>query len=502
MPDYPLGHQIPDTPHAMCVSLPDMHAVIGYEEKDPKVMEAVQSGYPRFVTHRYILRLVEHFREKLDAGDSEIFLVNSVKALTELSRYVEWNQSSTGSLYGIYYYVCPKDPELKRRAFQLMQHTGYGLSSRQAEDILIKLEILSEAQRFAEERDNEQPAEKVKQAVAEMSGASPSSILLANSGMNAFYAGFKAAEAMQFRNGKDVWIQLGWLYLDTNKVLERLSSPNTRFITIYDVDARDSLEAVFTKYGTRVAGIITEAPTNPLVQTVDVEYLRRACDSLGALLVVDPTISSLSNVDVSRYADIVVTSLTKYAASEGDVIMGALMPGIERDWTEFWLVDAYEYIDKPTVPDCARMAAQIGNWKSVSQSINVNTQALATFLENHKEIAEVYWAESTAFANRFEKIKKADGGPGSIIAIYLKRPECMDAFYAALPIAKGPSFGTTFTLCCPFMYLAHYDLVSNEEGRNFVWDHDIDPDLIRISVGTESSEEIIAAFDRALAAIG
>ena len=501
MPDYPLGHQIPDTPHAMCVSLPDMHAVIGYEEKDPKVMEAVQSGYPRFVTHRYILRLVEHFKQELNIEDAEIFLINSIQALTELSRYVDCNQSTTGSMYGIFYYICPECAELRARAFQLMQHTGYGISSRQAEDILIKLGIFDKNQRFSEERETTGPSARVIDAISEMANTPANSILLSNSGMNAFYAGFKAAEAMQFGNGKDVWIQLGWLYLDTNKVLERLSSPNTRFITVYEIDAIDSLEAVFTKYGTRIAGIITETPTNPLVQTVDISYLRKACDSLGALLVIDPTISSLRNVNVSKYADIVVTSLTKYAANQGDVIMGALMPGIERDWTETWIEDARKYIESPAPADCARMAAQIGSWDPVTQTINENTRALAAYLEKHKAIAQVFWAESSEYFERFNAIRKADGGPGSIITIYLRNPERMNAFYAALSIAKGPSFGTEFTLCCPFMYLAHYDLVSDEEGRDYVWSHSIDPDLIRISVGTEPTEEIIEAFERALLAI-
>lgn len=498
MPEYPIGSQIPESPHAMCVSLPDMRAVIGYEEKDPEVMRAVQSGYPRFVTHRYILRLVEHFKRELEVEDFELFLVGSVQALASLSAYVACSQSSTGSLHGIFYYICPRRDELRKRAFQLLQHTGYGISSRHAERLLDQLGLLQENERFDEVRFEEGAKKIVTETVAKQASTTPDNVVLANSGMNAFFAGFKAAEDMQAKRGKDVWIQLGWLYLDTNKVLERLSSSNTRFVAIYDVEARDSLEAVLKKYGSRIAGIVTEAPTNPIVQTVDIKYLRKVCDDVEALLIVDPTISSLSNVDVSAYADIIVTSLTKYAGNQGDVLMGALIAGIDRPWTELWLEDAREYLEPPHFTDCTRLAAQIGKWEETSQAINRNTRALAKFLDSHKSVSRVFWAESKDYKHAYDTIRKSAGGPGSIITIYLRRPENMDAFYAALAIAKGPSFGTTFTMCCPFMYLAHYDLVSNEEGRNAIWSHGLDPDLIRISVGTEPTEEIINTFEHAL----
>ena len=65
----------------------------------------------------------------------------------------------------------------------------------------------------------------------------------------------------------------------------------------------------------------------------------------------------------------------------------------------------------------------------------------------------------------------------------------------------GPSFGTNFTPVCPFMYLAHYVLVTTDEGRNFLRAIGIDPDLIRISVGTEPISAIIEVFEEALACL-
>ena len=53
-------------------------------------------------------------------------------------------------------------------------------------------------------------------------------------------------------------------------------------------------------------------------------------------------------------------------------------------------------------------------------------------------------------------------------------------------------------MICPFMYLAHYDLVTTPEGRNHLADNQIDPELIRIAVGTEPTEELLQVFKEAL----
>lgn len=67
--------------------------------------------------------------------------------------------------------------------------------------------------------------------------------------------------------------------------------------------------------------------------------------------------------------------------------------------------------------------------------------------------------------------------------------------FDALETAKGPSLGTNFTLCCPYTLLAHYGEL--EWAAQFgVHGH-----LIRISVGLEETEELVAMFERALATL-
>jgi cystathionine gamma-synthase len=56
----------------------------------------------------------------------------------------------------------------------------------------------------------------------------------------------------------------------------------------------------------------------------------------------------------------------------------------------------------------------------------------------------------------------------------------------------------TTTLVCPFMYLAHYDLVRTQAGREALAADGLDPDLLRLSVGTGPVDAIVAALADAL----
>ena len=60
-------------------------------------------------------------------------------------------------------------------------------------------------------------------------------------------------------------------------------------------------------------------------------------------------------------------------------------------------------------------------------------------------------------------------------------------------MSKGPSFGTPFTLVCPYVMLAHYHELEWAEACG------VPANLLRVSCGLEPIETLIAAFDEALA---
>jgi len=315
--------------------------------------------------------------------------------------------------------------------------------------------------------------------------------------MNAFYATFSAARELQRPRGKTVWVQLGWLYLDTIRILEKFLGPDERCFTIADATDTRAIEEIFSREGARIAGIITETPTNPLLQTADLARTRDLCDRNGSLLFVDPTLSSLYNIDVFPYADVTLHSLTKYFGHRGDVMMGVAAFNPERNpFAAEWFELARKIHEPPYHRDALRLAVQIGDTRKTVETINRNTLDVAAFLERHPRVKRLHWTYGENTRDGYRKLERGPERPGGIITIDLNMP--LSDFYDSAPFVKGPSFGTTFTMMCPFMYLAHYDLVSTPGGRRHLLDRGINPDLVRVSIGTEPSGEIIAGFRQAL----
>jgi cystathionine gamma-synthase len=242
--------------------------------------------------------------------------------------------------------------------------------------------------------------------------------------------------------------------------------------------------------------VFAEVPTNPLIQTPDVAALSSLCRKHGAHLLIDPSVVSPFDVDVLADADAVVSSLTKYTASDGDVIAGviAINPA-GADATALRRRAAAE-VEPLHSRDLARLAVQIGETETVLAQIHANTAKVATFLQHHPKVRDVFWALHPRSRENYLRIARAPNATGGMISFTLRGP--MEPFYDRLTLPKGPSFGMKTTLICPFMYLAHYDLVTTAAGIAELAASKLDPDLLRLCCGTEPAEEIIAALADAL----
>jgi cystathionine gamma-synthase len=112
-------------------------------------------------------------------------------------------------------------------------------------------------------------------------------------------------------------------------------------------------------------------------------------------------------------------------------------------------------------------------------------------------VKDVFWALHPASRENYLRLARAPGEVGGMITFTLRGS--LENFYDRLRLPKGPSFGMKTTLICPFMYLAHYDLVTTPAGRAELEACNLDPNLLRLSIGTEPADEIIAALAEALA---
>ena len=484
-----------------------MRDVCGYEEKDPAVVGKLTSGYPRFVVHPFAKQLAAHFvatTPGLCAGPEQgrrgrtLWLTSSERMARTLAEMLgissDARRFARDGLHGVSH---PESADVFVRAKVFLQNIGGFISSREAEDGLVRAGFV--ATPYAEEIFPGDAAAEVRGRLRRaLPGTTDADLLLAPCGMNAIWAAFRAAAELQAARGRTVWLQLGWLYLDTIAILKKFTAAPADYVYVRDVLDLAGLERIFAKHGSRVAGVVAELPTNPLIQTPDLPALAALCRRHGARLLLDPSVVSLFNVDVLPHADVVVSSLTKYTASEGDLTAGvAAVNPAGPDAAELRRRIAAEI--EPVYPrDLARLAWQIGRTESVLARIQANTAHVVAFLESHAAVGEVYWALSPASRANYLRLARGPGATGGMITFTLKKIGGLAPFYDRLRLPKGPSFGMTTTLICPFMYLAHYDLVTTPAGLAELAASKLDPDLLRLCVGTEPAEEIIATLAEAL----
>ncbi|MCH6255419.1 aminotransferase class I/II-fold pyridoxal phosphate-dependent enzyme [Puniceicoccaceae bacterium K14] len=491
----PLGQRIPNSIHAVSVSLPTMADVIGYEEKRPEVLDKIQSGYPRFVTHPFLLKIETYWKSLFDSPNSRIWLTSSEKIARSLQTHLGDERSKYLSHGGISGVRLPEDETPNQKAKLYLQHIGGLLSSRQAEDYLASNGI----EQFSEKEERYQGDSEVliKSILApDLGNPSPDSILLANSGMNAFFAAYQAINKIQSAYGKKSWIKLGWLYTDTMRILDKLRPEGADNVNHYDIFDLDALEATLAQRPNDFAGIITETPTNPLVQTIDLKRVREIADRYGAFLIIDPTMNSIANIDVSPYADVIVTSLTKYVGYEGDTIAGSICVAERCPEKETLISETQNHLEPVYQGDLDRLAHLAQDYHQCISTINSSTEAVAQFLSSHGKVDHVYWALQDNSKNNYRKLARNSTAVGSMISFDLKGN--LAGFYDNLALAKGPSFGMKSTIACPYIYLAHYDSLQEDSGLAYLSRAGVSPELIRLSIGTEPTTEIIEALENAL----
>ena len=117
-------------------------------------------------------------------------------------------------------------------------------------------------------------------------------------------------------------IQFGFPYVDTLKIQQRFAPANVQFYPVGGQEDLKGLIAFLSK--NRIAAVLCESTTNPLLKSLDLARLRQLADEHDFLLVIDDTLAACINHDVLPYADVVVTSLTKYFSGYGDVLAGSV----------------------------------------------------------------------------------------------------------------------------------------------------------------------------------
>ncbi len=473
-----IGRPLPDSPHAVAVSLPTWDSVVGYEEGREKVIQKLETGYPRFFVNPMVRRLFAKATDEVAEAGKRAVLFPTRDAAQRAQRYVERRINGAAQIAsyedGLQALIVPE--EVLGVALEYWRHTGEIVSSRQADDIL-------------NEREEEGVSSVIlRQQLAETTGAELDDHFVFESGMSAIFGAFRAVME-QFPSKKT--LQLEFPYVDGLKIQEKFGNGA---VFLYETEGEDFDAAVRRIQEGEFAAVFCEVPSNPLLRSVNLARVSEACRQGGVPLVVDDTVASSVNVDVLQYADMVTTSLTKWVSGKGDVMGGLVTLNENSQWaTEF-----RDYLSAATKGgsllykgDCRVLISNMKDYPERVRRSNENGELVADYLAEHPAVGRV-WYPKFVTPHEYQLVRRDSGGYGGLISFTLKQPRKMPRVYDALELCKGPSLGNEFSLACPYTMLAHYFELDWAEACG------VSPNLLRLSVGSEDGAMIIGALARAL----
>jgi len=305
----------------------------------------------------------------------------------------------------------------------------------------------------------------------------------------------------------DVVIHSGPLYAASETIIDKiLPQFGVKYIDFPAGATREELDEVMARAKSmgRVALIYLESPANPTNQLVDVEAVAAAraaafgdYDDLPPIAIDNTFLGPLWAKPLAQGADVSVYSLTKYAGGHSDLVAGALvgnravidkarmmrnvMGGICDPNTAWMLLRSLETLE-------LRM-----------NKAGESAEQVCAFLRDHPKVEKVGYLGFLEEGSRQADIyRRHCTGAGSTFSLYLKGGEKEAfAFLDALQIAHlAVSLGGTETLASAPAAMTHLSVPEERKAAL-----DITPNLVRISIGVEDPDDLIADFAHALDAV-
>ena len=238
-----------------------------------------------------------------------------------------------------------------------------------------------------------------------------------------------------------------------------------------------------------------ETPTNPLLNVIDIAACAAIAQGNNLLLVCDNTFASpyLQN-PLDHGADIVLHSATKYLGGHSDVVLGALIVNDEE------LENRLRFIQNscgavPGPHDCWLVLRGIKTLHVRMQRHCENGAAVAKYLRSHPKVGKVLWVGFEDHPNHDIACKQMRGF-GGMISFTLKD----DNLQAAMEVLKktklfalAESLGGVESLIGHPASMTHGSIPREERIKNGLVDS-----LIRLSVGIEAIEDLIADLETAI----
>ena len=309
----------------------------------------------------------------------------------------------------------------------------------------------------------------------------------------AFGSGVAATDAvMKLLSPGDEVIAANDMYGGTYRLFSKVYE---RFGIVFTYVDTTDINNIKNAVSPKTKLIWIETPTNPLMNITDIEGTAAIAKANNVLLCVDNTFASpyLQN-PLDMGADIVMHSATKYLGGHSDVIQGALMMNSAE------LREQLYFIQKscgavPGPMDCFLVLRGIKTLHLRMQRHCENGRTIAHWLRKHPKVGKVYWCGFEDHPN-YAIARKQMRDFGGMLSFELK-DDSLEAAKKVLSSTKlfslAESLGGVESLINHPASMTHASIPREKRIANGLSDT-----LIRLSIGVEDADDLIADLEKAL----
>lgn len=286
---------------------------------------------------------------------------------------------------------------------------------------------------------------------------------------------------------------LGPLYGGTESLFRGLAARfGVRVTAIEDGDLAAGLPET-----TRMVWV--ETPTNPTLRLHDLTAVAQAARACGAVTVADNTFCTpCLTRPLVHGIDVVMHSMTKYLGGHGDAI-GGVVAGPER-LMKAVRQTGFNHLGATLAPHTAYLFLR--GLKTLPLRMAAHCEgaaAVAAFLEAHPAVQRVHYPGLASHPGHEVAVRQMRGGFGGIVAFELVRPgrAAAAAFLDGLQLFfQSASLGDVSSLACHPATTIHSFISAEARAR-----HGITDALIRLSIGIEHADDLVADVAQALARV-
>lgn len=284
------------------------------------------------------------------------------------------------------------------------------------------------------------------------------------------------------------------LYGGTEELMHKLLTEFNIIPVIADLRKLDMVDDII-KNDKAIKMMYLETPSNPTIQCVDLESLTAIAKKRQLLVACDNTFATPYLQQPFKYGiDFVVHSTTKFLNGHGTAIGGILL-GRDREWMNSSITKAHRLLGGNANPfDAFLLINGIKTLELRMERHCSNAALVADYLQKNEKVSVVNYNGLTSHPDH-KLTQKQMRLPGGMLSFELKGGmEAGIRFMNSLQMCtRTVSLGTCDTLLSHPASMTHYGVAKEQRAQYGITDG-----LIRMNVGIENAEDIIADLEQAL----